>query len=358
MVGTGTKNYIDQIREKENLEFYKFYNINKYNVIIDGIDLKQVTNKECDFLNNDIIINQLSQCGRSFDIAILKKLPKDKQKDKTHDLILLQDTKDKVSALKSKEVYKKDGRKSRKFLEKIYEGLKINKIYLIFIIPKNFNVLEMVQNLKNSLIYYLQFDINEEKFCKGNSENILDFRIKEADITIKEEEYRLISALSDIKKSKFILNESSHSYIGRKRMFSNKFINIYNKICHDNAFNCISVVIPIELKKNIIKEINIISECINFIPSTNCLAKEIENIFKHEKNIFIFSYKDIIYFFYKYYYIINEKDFSITKTIFRVPRANIVFSKKDIIINSLSDIKKYPLFCICYIIIENHNFNS
>ena len=124
IVGTGTKNYIDQIREKENLEFYKFYNINKYNVIIDGIDLKQVTNKECDFLNNDIIINQLSQCGRSFDIAILKKLPKDKQKDKTHDLILLQDTKDKVSALKSKEVYKKDGRKSRKFLEKIYEGLK------------------------------------------------------------------------------------------------------------------------------------------------------------------------------------------------------------------------------------------
>ena len=358
IVGTGTKNYIDQIREKENLEFYKFYNINKYNVIIDGIDLKQVTNKECDFLNNDIIINQLSQCGRSFDIAILKKLPKDKQKDKTHDLILLQDTKDKVSALKSKEVYKKDGRKSRKFLEKIYEGLKINKIYLIFIIPKNFNVLEMVQKLKNSLIYYLQFDTNEEKFCKGNSENILDFRIKEADITIKEEENRLISALSDIKKSKFILNESSHSYIGRKRMFSNKFINIYNKICHDNAFNCISVVIPIELKKNIIKEINIISECINFIPSTNCLAKEIENIFKHEKNIFIFSYKDIIYFFYKYYYIINEKDFSITKTIFRVPRANIVFSKKDIIINSLSDIKKYPLFCICYIIIENHNFNS
>ena len=75
-------------------------------------------------------------------------MPKDKQKDKTHDLILLQDTKDKVSALKSKEVYKKDGRKSRKFLEKIYEGLKINKIYLIFIIPKNFNVLEMVQKLQ------------------------------------------------------------------------------------------------------------------------------------------------------------------------------------------------------------------
>ena len=53
--------------------------------------------------------------------------------------------------------------------------------------------------IKNSLIYYLQFDIDEEKFCKGNSENILDFRIKEADITIKEEENRLISALSDKK---------------------------------------------------------------------------------------------------------------------------------------------------------------
>ena len=82
IVGTGTKNYIDQIREKENLEFYKFYNINKYNVIIDGIDLKQVTNKECDFLNNDIIINQLSQCGRSFDIAILKNCLKISKKIK------------------------------------------------------------------------------------------------------------------------------------------------------------------------------------------------------------------------------------------------------------------------------------
>ena len=361
IVGTGSKDYVEKIRKREDLEFYKFYGIKKFKgIIIDGIDKEKVTKDDCDFLNNDIILSQLSQCGRSFDIAILKKLPIN-QNGKTHNLILFQDTKDKVQKLKSKNIYIKDGKKSKKFLEKTYVGLKINKIYLIFIIPKNFYISETVKKLKDYNIYYLLFNTNSNNFCKDNLEDITDFCIPEADITIKDKDYRLMSALIDIKKSKFILKESSRNYLGKKRLAEKKFFTLYNKICQDNAFNCIIYIMPIDLKNNILKELkkekyfpeNI---SINFIPSTNCSASEIENIFKHEKNLFIFSYKDTIYFFHHNYYIIND-DYSLIKTELILPKNSIKYSKKNVTIKKFLDIKKYPLFCFCYNIIINHNFS-
>ena len=360
IVGTGSKDYIDKIREKENFEFYDFYGIKKFNGIIDGIDKEKVTKDDCDFLNNDIILSQLSQGGRSFDIAILKKLSSN-QNGKTHNLILFQDTKDKVQKLKNKNVYKKDGKKSKKFLEKTYEGLKINKIYLIFIIPKNFNISETVQKLKDFQIYYILFNTNSNNFCNDHSEDITDFCIQEADITIKDKDYCLMSALTDINKSKFILEESSRNYLGKKRLFENKFLSLYNKICRDNAFNCVIAIIPLDLKINILivlkKQYHFPENIsINFIPSTNCFADEIENIFKHEKNLFIFSHKEKIYFYYFDYYIIND-DFSLIKTNFQLPKSMSKYSKKQIKVNNFLDIKKYPLFCFCYNIIINHDFS-
>ena len=99
--------------------------------------------------------------------------------------------------------------------------------------------------------------------------------------------------------------------MGKKRLLENKFIDVYNKVSQDISFNCITIIIPSELKKNILdllykEQIFQEETSINFIPSINCKLEEIQRIFIQEKIMFIFSYENKIYLFYYNYYIIQD----------------------------------------------------
>ena len=65
-------------------------------------------------------MNQISKYGRSFDGGIHKKINLKNEKDNpTHNLILYQDTKQKINELKDKEKYYEDAIISKLFLQSI-----------------------------------------------------------------------------------------------------------------------------------------------------------------------------------------------------------------------------------------------
>ena len=364
LVGTKTKSYIEKLRKKEDLVFYDFYELKVLNVLIDGVDNDKVTKEDLDILKYDVYLNQISKSGKSFDSGILKKKPKSFNMNDifTHDLILCQDTKQKIKELKEKNDYVKDGNLVKKFLQDTYENLQIDKIYLIFILPYGLNTFETVSLLNQKKLYYVFFNLNQKNFLSKENIIINDFRIPEAEIKFDDSNFDLLTAFSNINISKYILNKSIRNFLGKKRIYDNKFYNIYNKVSQENSFNCISLLIPIELKLNIIKKLRedgIFTEdnIINFIPSTNCNLYYIEDIFIKEKIMFIFSYHKNIYLYYNNYYLIN-KDYSIDKVNFeldknkkskcKIPPSNI---------KAFTDILFYPLFCFGFTVIKNHMFD-
>jgi hypothetical protein len=257
LVGTKTKSYIEKLRKKEDLVFYNFYELKVLNVLIDGVDNDKVTKEDLDILKYDVYLNQISKSGKSFDSGILKKKPKSFNMNDifTHDLILCQDTKQKIKELKEKNDYVKDGKLVKKFLQDTYENLNIDKIYLIFILPYGLNAFNNVNLLNQKKLYYVFFNFNQNIFLSKDNININDFRIPEAEIKFDGSNFDLFTAFSNINISKYILNKSIRNFLGKKRIYDNKFYNIYNKVCQENSFNCISLLIPIELKLNIIKKL-------------------------------------------------------------------------------------------------------
>ena len=363
LVGTRSKSYIRNLRKKEDLEFYNFYDLKVLNVTIDGVDNDKVTKDDLDILKYDIYLNQISKNGRSFDSGILKKKLKSFNMNNapTHDLILYQNTKQKINELKEKNIYEREGKKVKNFLQNTYENLKIDKIYLIFVLPYGLNTFNTIYSLNEKKLYFVFFNPTHNNFLSKENAIINDFRIPEAEIFFDESNFDLSTTFSNINISKYILNKSIRNFLGKKRFYDNKFFNTYNKVSQENSFNCISVIIPIELKLTIIKRLredNIFVEdnSINFIPSTNCKVKNIVDIFMHEKIMFIFSYHENIYLYYYNYYLINE-DYSIDKVNFQLDKkikSKFKIPSKNIEI--FTDIKNYPLFCFGFTVIKNHMF--
>ena len=357
LVGTKTIKYIEKLRKKEDLPFFEFYDLKLLNVLIDGVDNNKVNKENFDIIKYDVYLNQLSKGGRSFDAGILKKSLL--TKEATHDLILFQDTKQKIMELKDKNQYYSDAQKTKKFLEGLYENLIIDKIYLIFVLPYGINVSETINKLNINRLYYL-FYYPEEKYFFKNNNIIDDFRVPEAELDFNKDDFDLLQALSNIKTSKNILNKSIRSYLGKKRIYNNKFINIYNKIAEDNNFNCITVIIPNNIKNKIIMAFNkdnIFNEdkIINFIPGVNCDFKDMERIFKNQRIMFIFSYKKLIYLYYVNYYIFDD-DFCVNKVNFN-PTIKGKPIKPNDNLKSFLEIKNYPLFCFGFNIYKNHIFD-
>ena len=359
IIGTFTKSYINKLRQEENLEFYNFYDLKTLtNVEIDGVDIIKVTKDILDINNCDVFLNQLSKTGKSFDAGILKKLPpSSKIDDLTHDLILIQDTKKKIMQLKNKNTYCEDAEKSKKFLQEVYDNLKINKIYLIFVIPYGLNNFETINKLNENQFYYIFYNPEKNIFLNKDNKVIENFCIPEAELNFNTEDFDFLNALSNINISKKILKFSARNYLGRKRSHNNKFINIYDKFSHDNAFNCITLIIPIELKNNIIEilykeQIFLEEKSINFVPSINCKLEEIKRIFAQEKIMFIFSYENIIYLFYYNYYKILD-DFQVIKCDFN-GRKNFNIIRPNNNLNSFFDIKNYQSFCFGFNVIKNY----
>ena len=312
------RSYINKLREKENLEFYEFFGLKRLQTIfIDGIDESEIKKSIVDVTNNDIFLNQVSKNGRSFDAGLLIK--KDTTNNLfTNDLILFQDSINKIIDCKKKEIYINDAINCKIYLESVYEGLKIDKIYFIFIIPEHYIYIgKTIDKLREYQIYYIYYSLEKKLFLDIQNNIITDFRIKGADITFPEKNFSLIKAISEIYLSKYIIEESTKKYLIKRKNTKKTFIEIYNKIRKINFHECINIFIPIKLKNNFIKLF--ISEkysedknIINFIPSSNYKGEEIENIFKNTKNMIIFSYNNNIYLYYYSYYLIDD-DFEIKK---------------------------------------------
>ncbi len=361
-----TKYYVNKLREKENSEFYKFFELKRLqNIFIDGIDEIKIKRTTLDVTNNDIFLNQVSKNGRSFDSGLLLK--KDGIANPgTNDLVLFQDSINKIIDINKKQIYIQDSINSKNYLESVYEGLKIDKIYFIVIISENHqNIGSIIDKINLYQIYYLYYSLEKKVFLDWKNNIISDFRIKEADITFPEKNFYLIKTISDINLSKYIIKESSKKYLLKKKRCNKTFIDIYNKICEINFYECIKVFIPGKLKENIIKMF--ISEkyieekdIINFIPSANYIGTEIESIFNNSNNMIIFSYNDNIYLFYYSYFQINEH-FEIQKInklcINSLNISNgVKYPKKNL--DEFKKIKKYPLFYFCFNIIKNYDFEE
>ena len=129
-----TKKYVNNLREKEDIEYINFIGAKSLKLItIDGIDTDKVKEQEFDIKNNDVFLNQISKTGRSFDSGLLLRK---NMNDYTHDLILFQMTIFKIVAVKDKDIYINDSIQCKEYLENLYEGLKIDKIYFIFVLPE------------------------------------------------------------------------------------------------------------------------------------------------------------------------------------------------------------------------------
>ena len=359
-----TKSYVDKLREKENLEFYEFYELKRYQTIfIDGVDKTKIKKSIIDVTKYDIFLNQISKNGRSFDAGLLIK--KDEITNSfTNDLILFQDTINKIISCKKKEIYINDSIISKNYLESVYEGLKIDKIYFIFILPDHYiHTDKTINKLKSYQIYYIYYSLEKNLFFDTQNKVITDFRIPEADITFPENNFSLIKTISEINLSKYIISESAKKYLIKRRNTNKTFIETYNKICEINFHECIKIFIPIKLKDNIIRIF--ISEkyiedkdIISFIPSSNYKGVEIENIFKITNNMIIFSCNNKIYLYYYSYYLIND-NFEIKKiNNFTINKSNNLNKVKtpDKNIDEFIKIKNYPLFHFCFNVIKNYNF--
>jgi hypothetical protein len=363
-VTKSTKSYIDKQKEKENLEFYNFYGFKRFeNIFIDGVDENKINKSIIDVTKNDIFLNQISKNGRSFDAALLIK--KDKITNLyTNDLILFQDTINKINNCKEKNVYINDSINSKNYLESVYEGLKIDKIYFIFILPAHYiNIEKTKEKLNSNQIYYIYYALEKKLFLDSQNNIITDFRIKEADITFPESNFSLMKTISNINLSKYIIGKSTKQYLIKRKNTKKTFVDIYNKICEINFHEYIKVFIPIALKNNIIrifiadKHIGD-KDIINFFPSSNYIGTEIESVFNITKNMIIFSYNNKIYLYYYSYYLIND-NFEINKInnfVINEPKnlKEIKSPNKDI--EEFQKIKNYPLYHFCFNVIKNYNF--
>ena len=363
-VTKSTKSYIDKQKEKENLEFYNFYGFKRFeNIFIDGVDENKINKSIIDVTKNDIFLNQISKNGRSFDAALLIK--KDKITNLyTNDLILFQDSINKINNCKEKNVYINDSINSKNYLESVYEGLKIDKIYFIFILPAHYiNIEKTKEKLNSNQIYYIYYALEKKLFLDSQNNIITDFRIKEADITFPESNFSLMKTISNINLSKYIIGKSTKQYLIKRKNTKKTFVDIYNKICEINFHEYIKVFIPIALKNNIIrifiadKHIGD-KDIINFLPSSNYIGTEIESVFNITKNMIIFSYNNKIYLYYYSYYLIND-NFEINKInnfVIHEPKnlKEIKSPNKDI--EEFQKIKNYPLYHFCFNVIKNYNF--
>ena len=366
LIGTtkNTKNYIEEMRKKENNFFYEFYDLKRLNILIDGIDKSPITSDIFDIRNKNIYLHQVSETAKSFDNGLLYKIDDgDGDEDYTHDLVNVQTTKAKPIQCKSKEEYTNDCLKSRKYLEKIYKGLKIRRIYFIFILPYKYVGLEKtIKELKKQNIYYIYYSTYKNIFCDEIGNRITDLKIKEAEIEISDLDFHYQNALSNYYKSKIILNKAIKNYLSINRLNNNNLIKSYIKLNESLSYDTVKIIIPDELKENIFLQL-----CeklyfkknnhLNFIFTTNYKGSKIPALFQKTLSLIIFSYNNKILFYYGDYYEIKD-DYSIEElpNIFLKEITKIKKPKYNII--DLFEIKKYPLFCFCFRIINDFVFDD
>ena len=351
-----TKKYVNNLREKEDIEYINFIGAKSLKLItIDGIDTDKVKEQEFDIKNNDVFLNQISKTGRSFDSGLLLRK---NMNDYTHDLILFQMTIFKIVAVKDKDIYINDSIQCKEYLENLYEGLKIDKIYIIFVLPEYALKKETIKKLDQKQIYYIYFSELKNLFFTKESKAVEDFRIKESNITYEYDDFAFLTTLSNIQICKDNFEEAKTKYLMKKNI-NIKFGNILEKLLEKNCHQCIKLFIPIKLKKNIVNAITAENffpkeTSINFIPSANYDGIKFKTIFDSTKNLTIFSYRNNIYFYFISFFQIKD-DYSLEK----IENLKIKENKNKIVPNNdlikFENIKDYPLFSFCFLVIGNYN---
>ena len=361
-----TKEYIKKLRKLEDKEFYEFFELKKYNINLDDIDgIKNFT-----VIDNNIFLNQISKTRLNFDSAILLKIDKDND-GYTHYLILFQMTKYKVGECKTKENYTNSAIIAKENLESIYTGLKIKKIYFIFIIPSNdINLEQTIKKLNEENIYYLKFDLEKSQFFDNNKNEVTNFIINEAEVNESNIDLSVFKTVNDISNSLIMLNKAVKQFLSKKSLYEGKFINAYNKIYKENDLNIISIKIPTLLKENIVKQLindKYFFEKTNLIfwPSSNCEIENLLKVFELTNNLILFSDNNNIYYYYNDLYEIDDLiKYSIKKSNLTIDNF-IGLDLKEINrlkrptknIKMFVKIKDYPRFCFCFNIIQNFKFN-
>jgi hypothetical protein len=269
-------------------------------------------------------------------------------------------TKYKVGECKTKENYTNSAIITKENLESIYAGLKIKKIYFIFVIPSNgINLEQTLKTLNKENIYYLKFDIEKAQFLDNNKNEITNFLIDGAEVNSSNNDLSVFKTVNDISNSLIMLNKSIKQYLSKKSLYEGKFIKAYNKIYKENDLNIISIKIPALLKENIIKQLikdKYFLEKTNLIfwPSSNCEIENFLKVFQLTNNLILFSDNNNIYYYYNdLYEIDNLNKYSIKKSHLTIDNF-IGFDLKEINqlkrptknIKTFEKIQDYPVFVL------------
>ena len=332
--------------EKNNL-LYTFYDINEYSEVIDDIDFPEGSEK-IKLSKNLYLIVQVSKTGRSFDFAILEKIPNSQD----WYLYIFQATIKKTSELKEKRTYIYDSVQCDSYLSHLY-GINIKKKFFLFVLPFNSCDISFINELEKKNIPYIFFGSNQFKDQSGNI--ICHMNFPKADIT---DQTSLNTDFYQVKIEKTIdaFNESTDQYLRRKR--KNKTLSSFfaKNLSYINGRG-IKLNLSNEIKNQIIntiiknKDLNGKEYELLFIG--NCKFKSIEEVHKKNRAIVFFLLQNNYYFYYGNYYKYENGDFVKITFNFDLKSLKLInhnYGKVHSI--NLADIIPNSNLCFCHTIID------
>ena len=265
---------------------------NNYNVIIDDIDHNF---GEIKLDKKYYYFQQISQTGRSFDMAFIQK--NDTNED--YNLYLFQ-CKINVDELKNKSFYIFEGKEVKKNLKNIY-NINIDTIYLTLVISDYNKKDEIINKIITKDLNYISFNYDDNIFYDKNNivvksldlkDSLLDLKINNSfygEIISNEEFYDLF-----IKSSKIFLKNKKSSFY---KIFIKNLINKLSNSYKEQK----ELIISKDLHNNIIKHLNLDVNA-KFIFFRNCFRENLIYINTKYNGIIFFKFNQQWYFYYKSYY--------------------------------------------------------
>ena len=291
--GNSEKTIYQHRKDSKNLMNY-LIGKNNYDIIIDDIDLNYNTNK-IKLNKKYYYLQQISQTGRSFDMAFLKK---DDSKE-VYNLYLFQ-CKINVEELKSKSFYNFEGENTKKYLNDIYD-INIDIIYFTIIISDYNKKEEIINKIISNNLNYITFNYDNNSFFDKD-----DILVKSLDLKNSILEKKLKNSFYEeiISKNYFydLFVKSSEIYLKNKQLsFYKIFIKkLINKISNSYKEQK-ELILSSNLKKAIINNLKLDYDT-KFIFFRNCLPENLIDMNLNYNSIIFFKFNSQWYFYYKNYY--------------------------------------------------------
>ena len=339
---TNSELTVKKHREEENTNYlYDFYNIKEYSDYIDDIDPIEpyTVKRDINLEDNLYLIIQVSKTGRSFDFVILKKV------DNNWYLYLFQVTINKTGELKTKNQYISDSVYCESYLESLYK-IKIEKVFLIFIVPFDSYEEKFIKELENRNIYYIFFQLGS--FYDKERVIINNFNFFEAEL-IEEKLNESEKIQKNLQKSLEAWDRSVHNFIRRKRK-NEKLYKFYKRNLSSIGGKGTQLILESEMKNKIIDALynnkKIINEEYELLFIQNCKFSNVEKVSKQNNLLIFFKINNKSYFYFEKYYQLTNDSFSI---IAQKPTGtnlkNFKYEKKKI---NLNEINESSNLCFCF----------